>query len=483
MTEILHSQAADAIQHAQAGSLPSAFLIHGQEMLVEKVIENLVTKLLDGAARDLCCQTIEGQLERIPGILAQINTFSLMPEPKIIIFKEAKLFESGGSHQRLAMQIIESCENESLDLAAKSLINLCGRLEIDLPDVMGVTGVNESLQLLSERLGPEGLDRLVQHARSMGLPPAAGGKHLETLQLAVEKGFADGHYLIVTVTAKVPKNLKIYKSMRDHGWVIDCNVPLGERRADRMAQEDVLRSMLERIMAQSHKRLQPGLFETLCQLTGFDLRTFVQNIEKLVDYTGRRAEITADDVHEVLRRTKSDPIFELTNAVADRNLDQALFYLRTMLEADWYPLQILSALTNQLRRLIIAKDFCISPQGKNWAAGMGYPQFKSAVMPAVVSFDRHNQEILLGWQHNTEQKKKGKAGAAKVGQDTALAPNPNNPYPVYQTLLKTTKFTRRELLDALVRLNQTDLRLKSTGQNAALVLGNTIVDICKIKKD
>jgi DNA polymerase-3 subunit delta len=479
MAEILHSQLADVLNKDSGDPLPGVFLIHGQEMLVEQAAETLVVKLLDGASRDLCCETVEGLVEKTTDVLAQMNTFSMMPEPKIVIFKEAKLFEGSGSHQRLAEQIIDASENEDLDLAAKSLLTLCRHLEIDLQEVLHVFSASEPIQLLHDHLSSDGLDKVVQFAISRGLRPTGGDNYMETLLAAIEKGFADHHHLIITVNAKVPKNLKFYKATRDHGWVIDCNVPMGERRADRMAQEGVLRKTLETALADAGKRLQAGLFETLCQLTGFDLRTFVQNIEKLIDYTGERTEITTEDVHKVLRRTKSDPIFELTNAVADRNLNQALFYLHTLLEADWYPLQILAALANQIRRLVIAKDFSMSSQGKSWTAGMGYPQFQSAVMPAIISFDRQIRDISIAWQPSSEETKKSKSGGPKAGQDIALAPNPNNPYPVYQTLLKSEKYTQQELLRALVLLNQTDLRLKSTGQDASMVLNKTVMDICK----
>ncbi len=481
MTEILHSQLADKLSRQAVDSLPGVFLIHGQEMLVEKAAEILVTKLLNGAARDLCCQIFEGQVEKIPDMLAQINTFSMMPEPKIILFKEAKLSEAGGSHQLVVERIIEACNSEDFDVAAKSLLSLCSRLQIDPRDVMGASAADESLQLLNERLEPEGLEKVVQQAIDLGLQPTGGDSYLEVLQSGIEKGFATGHYLIITVSARVPKNLKLFKSIRNHGWIVDCNVPLGERRADRLAQEDVLRKTLESTLAEAGKHLQPGLFETLSQLTGFDLRTFAQNVEKLIDYTGPRAEITADDIRQVLRRTKNDPIFELTNAVADRNLDQSLFYLRTLLAADWYPLQILAALANQIRRLIIAKDFCLSPQGKNWSAAMGYPQFQKTVMPAIVSYDQRNQETAIGWQQDGQEQKKGRPGASKAGQGTDLAPNPKNPYPVYQTLLKSEKYSRQELVKALIRLNQTDLRLKSTGQDASMVLQKTVIEICGMK--
>jgi DNA polymerase III subunit delta len=481
MTEILHSQLADAIQKTADPEFPGIFLVHGQEMLVEQAVETLVAKLLDGASRDLCCDTVEGLAEKIPDVLARMNTFSMMADCKVVIFKEAKLLQGRANQQRLADQIIDAWEGEDLELAARALMDLCGQLAVEPEQVADASSQVDPWRQLNQALGDRGLDKVVRFAADQGWRPTSGGNDQESLLAAVAKGFAHRHHLIITVHAKVPKNLKLYKSIRDHGWIVDCNVPTGERRADRAVQEDVLRRSLETILAPTGKRFQAGAFEALCRLTGFDLRTFVQNVEKLVDFTGQRTDIAPEDVHTLLRRTKSDPIFELTNAVADRNLNQALFYIGSLLDGRLYPLQILSALANQVRKLLVAKSFALSREGRCWRAGMAYPQFQSDVMPAIAEFDRRIRETSQGWQAATDETQDGKSGKPKNTHDLALAPNAGNPYPVYQTLLKSEKYSRQELVAALAVLSQADLRLKSTGQNAAMVLYKAAMEICGVR--
>jgi DNA polymerase III subunit delta len=109
---------------------------------------------------------------------------------------------------------------------------------------------------------------------------------------------------------------------------------------------------------------------------------------------------------------------------------------------------------------------------------MAYAQFQSRVMPAIAEFDRQIRDASLGWQSPSGETKKGIAGNPKGGHDIVLAPNANNPYPVYQTLLKSEKYSQDELLRAMALLNQADLRLKSSGQDAGLVLSKTVMDIC-----
>jgi DNA polymerase-3 subunit delta len=61
-----------------------------------------------------------------------------------------------------------------------------------------------------------------------------------------------------------------------------------------------------------------------------------------------------------------------------------------------------------------------------------------------------------------------------------VAANPKNPYPVYQTLLKSNNFSLQELIASLQTLNQADLGLKSSAQDHALILKKAIMEICGI---
>jgi len=63
--------------------------------------------------------------------------------------------------------------------------------------------------------------------------------------------------------------------------------------------------------------------------------------------------------------------------------------------------------------------------------------------------------------------------------DLVIAKNSQNPYPVYQMLLKSEKFTTHELIASFEKLSEADLRLKSTRQSQKLVLEQAILGICR----
>ncbi len=481
MAEYLHSQLSDLLADGAAVKKCAVGLIHGEPMLVEQCAAALIERLLQGEPRDLHCEMIDGLAENIPDALARLNTFSLVPGPKVVWFKEAKLFEGAGGQERLIDQILEACTEEQLDRAAKLFFSLCGRLGLDPLAAGSATRLPAELQPIESAVGEDGVSRMIDHGREQGWRAAQDDDPLQTLIQAIEKGFPDQHFLLITTSARVPKNRKFYKSLQSHGLIVDCHVPMGERKADKQAQEAVLRQIWESRLQAAGKRMHPALFAQLCQLTGFDPATFRDNIDKLVDYSGSRAEITAADLEAVLRRTKSDPIYELTNAVADRDVGMALFYLDTLLKAEWHPLQMLSALANQVRKLLVAKDFLLSVHGRAWRSRMPYPQFQNMVLPAIQSYDAWIAEQTGAWKAPEGEAEKGRKGTRRESLDLALASNPGNAYPVFQILLKADHFGRSELENAMIQLSETDLRLKSTGQDAGVLMKHLIMAICGLQ--
>jgi DNA polymerase-3 subunit delta len=257
-----------------------------------------------------------------------------------------------------------------------------------------------------------------------------------------------------------------------------------------MAQEAVLNEKMKSILMQSDKTMDRGTYMAMCEMTGFDLRTFSSNMDKLISYVGERKNITAQDVKYVLKRTKKDPIYEFTNAVTDKNIERALFYMGSLLyggEID-HPLQLLAAIVNQIRRLLIIKDFTESSGGTVWFAGCRYNHFQSNVMPEIIEHDRAFVKQMNGWENmlseemdedDQKKKKRGKKKKKnKASTDLIIAKNPKNTYPVFMMLQKSDKFTKNELIYALECLNKADLGLKKTGQNPKLVLEDALIKIC-----
>jgi DNA polymerase-3 subunit delta len=160
--------------------------------------------------------------------------------------------------------------------------------------------------------------------------------------------------------------------------------------------------------------------------------------------------------------------------------------MNSLLTAGFHPLQILAAIVNQIRRLILAKDFTNSPQAKGWHTGVSYNVFQQNIMPSVLEYDQSLRQTIEKWEqvglrsedaaadvaHGKGKKKK------KIQTDLILARNPKNGYPVYQLLKKSAHFTKNELIAAVDLLNETDVQLKTSRQDPKFILDRLVLKIC-----
>jgi DNA polymerase-3 subunit delta len=186
-------------------------------------------------------------------------------------------------------------------------------------------------------------------------------------------------------------------------------------------------------------------------------------------------------VTTVLQRTRKDPIFEFTNAVADRDLSASLFFMKSLLDDGLHPLQLLAALANQIRRLLLAKDFIVRDRGRSWSARMAFPQFKDGPFKAIQADDRVFAALTEAWEAILHPGADGKKRKPAASSDLELAKNPKSPFPVFQTLKKADLFSMQALTAAMMDLSATDLRMKSTGQDPRILLEAFLIRLCRRK--
>ncbi|MFC1798747.1 DNA polymerase III subunit delta [Thermodesulfobacteriota bacterium] len=459
------------------------YLIFGEELLCKNVFKDLLDVLLPAAERSLHYEPIAGDQEHIADTIEKINTYSLQPGKRVVAVIDSRIFYSPKDTRPIVEKAKAAFDRKDISKAAKHTLDLLGLSNL-VYDEIDMDDLAKSLSLDTEGMEDfSWLIRVIEHCRDNHLSIPDRRDRADLLKQAIEKGFPRGNHLLVT-TDVADKRRNLFKTIKNIGLVINCAVPKGDRRADRTVQDAVLAEQMNEILSRSKKKMAGDAYRSLIEMTGFDLRTFTNNLEKLISYLGERETITVSDVAAVLQRTKKDPIYELTNSIAERNVKAALFFLKSLLDDNVHPLQILAAISNQIRRLLIVKDFILSDHGKVWQQGLSFDQFKNHVMPAVQAYDRTVVGLFEGWRledSNGNGNKKERRKKIKTG--LLLAKNPGNPYPVYLALQKSETYDKDELLNAIYHLNDADLRLKSSPQDPRLVLERVIFSICQNNAD
>ena len=489
MPAIKYSELKKYLNETSVKGFAQIYLIFGEEVLYKTCLNELVGAILPGASKELNYEPVEGEDDNIHDIINQLNTYSLLSGPKVVAHCDSRIFYTKEDNNSILEKAKEAYDKNNLKKSSKYFLSLLSLLKLDYDDLSpGNRGKTFNLDLAASNEN-SWIDKLLEYCIDNKLPITTGKDNKKILQNALEKGFPKGNHLIIT-TELVNKKTGLFGAIKETGIIIDCSVPKGTRKDDKSAQAAVINESMRSILKTRGKKISRDAYNALYSLTGFDLRTFSNNIEKLTDYIGEREEITVNDVKSVLKRTKKDPLYEFTNAITDRDPDQSLFFMSTLLSGGdiKHPLQLLAAVANQIRKLLMIKSFVKGRYGNAWYSGCRYPQFQSTVMPAVIEFDREIADRIKAWDKmlddetfsKTQKGKKSKTGTKKKPDKLFLiAQNPRSPYPVYRMLQKSERFTENELITAMHSIHEADLCFKSTGQAPKLILEDIVLKICQ----
>jgi DNA polymerase III subunit delta len=145
----------------------------------------------------------------------------------------------------------------------------------------------------------------------------------------------------------VDKRQKWVKRVAKVGEVVECAGPT--RPAE-------VRRWIEARMAQRGMRAGGGVAATLFDLVGPDLDRLALEVEKLALFRGESGELSADDVAELVGHMRPRALYELTDAIGERRLANALRMVSELSEQGQPALALVGALANHFRKLLRARE-------------------------------------------------------------------------------------------------------------------------------
>jgi DNA polymerase III subunit delta len=168
-----------------------------------------------------------------------------------------------------------------------------------------------------------------------------------------EKGLAeyiarlpDTTTLIALIDDELPTSSSLLKAAQEYGKVIQCTLPKGA----------ALESWIHKRAQALGVKITPEATSLLANFTGNQLRMLANEIDKLATYVGDRAIIDLEDVRLLSASAQEARIFDLTDALAQRNRKQALDLLHDLLSDGEPPLKLISTITSQVRSLLLVKE-------------------------------------------------------------------------------------------------------------------------------
>ena len=186
-----------------------------------------------------------------------------------------------------------------------------------------------------------------QKARSNAVQSALG----ELSQL-IESGFGPDVAFLVSAT-EVDKRRSFYKIL-----LKQAEVQVFDRLdSGRAGWEEEATEIVRRRAEKRKLQFDEDALDLFVLLTGGDTRQIENELEKIDVFLGKDRAVGADLVREIVPLSRAGVIFELSNALALRDLELALKLVRRLLDQGESAIGILLvAIVPTIRNLLLAKD-------------------------------------------------------------------------------------------------------------------------------
>ena len=437
-------------------ALPPCYLLYGEEdYLIKDALNKIIAITVPETDRDLNLFFMDGENEDIDVLCDTIMTPPLIPGKKVVVVRNTRLFQSRRVLPEILQKIRYFFENDP-DTAVKyfsQFMRITGWNLDDLKNDGWKRITDDDWQKIVE--GDSGHDRetwlpgIIEVCIRRGMEVTEKRDDTERLEDVLKSGIPEGNHLIITAET-VDKRKRLFKVISETGMILHFSPAKGEAR-----QKNVLMDAAKDLLAKSGKKLSPRAWIAIGKKTGFTLADSISALEMLITYTGERTSIEEADVEEVVGKTKEDTVFDLTGALADKNLHQALSSLKDLFDQGVNHVLILSMIAREIRFLLHAKTFIKSGKIASFHQNMDYDAFHKSVYPVI--------QALMN-----DKGKKGSRGDFGA----------QHPYVIYHALKNSHRFAYEHLVSHLEDLFDMDMAFKTTAREPKFLLERFIVNAC-----
>ena len=173
-------------------------------------------------------------------------------------------------------------------------------------------------------------------------------------------------YLSSPNESSIDKRSKLFKAVQSKGYVAEFGVQ----------DENTLKRWIAGVLAREGKKITENTVQLLISKTGTDMDNIHMELEKLICYSMGREVITNEDVEAICTTRITNHIFDMINAIAERQKSRALTLYYDLLALKEPPMRILFLIARQCNILLQVKELkSKGHDNKTIASKIGVPPF------------------------------------------------------------------------------------------------------------
>ena len=204
----------------------------------------------------------------------------------------------------------------------------------------------------------------------------------------------------IFIESEVDKRSRLYKAVKAKGHIVELGVQ----------DENTLRRWVQGLVKKEHKTMEPGDIVYFLNKVGTDMENITKELEKLVCYAMDRDVLTREDIDAVCVTQITSHIFEMVNAVAEKNQRKALDLYFELLALKEPPMRILFLLTREYRILFHVKALLKQGYGRKEIASKAglHPFAAGRYMDQAKRF--HTRELRAAIEEGADIEQRVKTG-------------------------------------------------------------------------
>ena len=161
----------------------------------------------------------------------------------------------------------------------------------------------------------------------------------------IVKNIPETTYMIF-VEEETDKRSRLYKAITANGYAALCE----------MQDEAMLKKWIMGLLKKENKTITPDALNLLLDRTGTDMENIRREVEKLVCYKYYDEGITKEDVSSLCVVRVQNKIFDMVEAVAQKNQKEALDMYYDLIALKEAPMKILALIARQFNMLLQVKE-------------------------------------------------------------------------------------------------------------------------------
>ena len=186
---------------------------------------------------------------------------------------------------------------------------------------------------------------LVNNSNFLCANKSLSENELEELNKYIDNPFEDVTIVFIIREEKLDSRKKITKAISKVCKVFECN------KIDNYNMNNYLSNYIR----DKGYSISSDSVDLIISKVGYELSNIINELDKLFIYKDTDKKITREDIEKVITKNIEKNIFELTNAIVNRNKNKIMEIYNDLVLAKEDPIKLLVTLSNQFRLILQVK--------------------------------------------------------------------------------------------------------------------------------